>query len=70
MFTGRSPFEGQPAKGINEVLTKNPTPPSEFADVPSELDEILLTALAKQKEKLYDHVLYLRDDLQTVYESK
>jgi hypothetical protein len=35
--------------------------------VPDELDEILLTALAKQKDDRYDNVAYLRDALQDLY---
>ena len=64
LFTGRPPFEGQTFKVINKIQTETPTPPSEFADVPTEIDEILLTAMAKEKGDRYESVLYLRDDLQ------
>jgi predicted transcriptional regulator/RIO-like serine/threonine protein kinase len=63
LFTGEPPFEGKPARAMRKVLTEEPTPPSEVADVPEGLDEVLLTALAKEKADRYESVLYLRDDL-------
>jgi serine/threonine protein kinase/NACalpha-BTF3-like transcription factor len=68
LFTGRPPFEGKPARAMRKVLTEDPTPPSEVADVPPVLDDILLTALAKEKANRYESVLYLRDDLQALYQ--
>lgn len=68
LFTGEPPFDGKPAKAMHKVLHEEPTGPSEIADVPQELDEILLTALAKEKDDRYDNVAYLRDALQDVYE--
>jgi hypothetical protein len=50
------------------VLDKEPTLPSEIADVPEGLDEILLTAIAKEKDDRYESVLLLRNDLQGLYE--
>lgn len=41
---------------------------SELADVPPVLDEILLTALAKEKAERYESVLLLRKDLQEQFE--
>ena len=63
LFTGSPPFEGQPAKAMHKVLHEQPTPPSERASVPSELDEILGKSLAKEKTDRYDNVAYLRDAL-------
>jgi hypothetical protein len=37
--------------------------------VPSALDEILLTALATRKADRYETVIYLRDDLQEMFDS-
>jgi serine/threonine protein kinase len=68
LFKGEPPFDGKPAKAMHKVLHEEPTGPSEIADVPQELDEILLTALAKEKDDRYDNVAYLRDALQDVYE--
>jgi len=67
LFTGRPPFEGAPANAMRKVLNEPPMPPSEIADVPEELDEVLLTALAKEKEDRYDSVLYIRDALQALF---
>jgi hypothetical protein len=33
------------------------------------LDEILLTALAKEKADRYDDIVYLRDDLQELFDN-
>jgi hypothetical protein len=63
LFTGRPPFEGKPAKTMHRVLNEIPTPPSEVVDVPAVLDDVLLTALAKDKDNRFESVLYLRDAL-------
>ncbi|WP_251342402.1 PQQ-binding-like beta-propeller repeat protein [Haloplanus halophilus] len=63
LFVGRPPFEGTATKVMRRVLDEEPTPPSEVADVPPELDEVLLTALAKEKADRYDGVLLLRNAL-------
>jgi hypothetical protein len=47
-----------------------PAPPSEVADLPPELDHILLTALATRKADRYERVPYMRDDLQELRESR
>ena len=67
LFTGQPPFEGTTFEVINKIQTETPTPPSEVSDIPEELDEILLTALATEKADRYEHILYLRDDLQDLY---
>jgi outer membrane protein assembly factor BamB/serine/threonine protein kinase len=69
LFTGQPPFEGDPAKAMHQVLNEQPTPPSEIADVPDGLDEILLTALAKEKDDRYDDIVYLRDDLRELFDN-
>ena len=68
LFTGQPPFEGNPAKAMHKVLHEKPTPPSEIADIPEALDEILLRALAKEKDDRYESVLLLRNDLQDLYD--
>ncbi len=67
LFTGRPPFEGDPAAVMRQVLDERPPPPSEVADVPRALDDVLLPALAKSKADRYDDVIYLRDALQELY---
>ena len=69
LVTNDPPFEGPPASVMNQVLTDTPTPPSELADVPPALDDIILTALAKDRTDRYESVLYLRDDLLDLYDS-
>ena len=66
LFTGQPPFEGSPTAVMQSVLHEQPTPPSEIADLPPALDEILLTALAKQKAERYEAVIYLRDAFATL----
>lgn len=68
LFTGLPPFEGGPAEVMREVLDEPPRPPSEVADVPEALDDILLTALAKERADRYESVLYFRDALQNLYD--
>jgi serine/threonine protein kinase len=69
LFTGQPPFDGKPFKVIGKVKSQSPTPPSDIAAVPAELDDILLTALAKSKTDRYDDIVYLRDELQSLFES-
>lgn len=64
LFTGRPPFEGEPTQVMRAILEDQPTPPSEVKpSVPSAVDEILLPALAKEKNERYDSVIYIRDAL-------
>ena len=67
LFTGRPPFEGKPAAVMNQVLNEQPAPPSEIADVPPALDDVLLTAMAKDKNGRYEDVLLLRNEFQDLY---
>jgi serine/threonine protein kinase len=69
LFTGRPPFEGRPMRVMRQVETEQPTPPSDLADVPEGLDDVLLTALATERDKRYDAVVLLRSDLQELFES-
>jgi len=67
LFTGQPPFSGKPARAMHKVLHEQPQPPTEVADVPAELDEILLTALAKERYDRYDNIVYLRDKLKHLH---
>jgi len=69
LFTGRPPFEGQPFEVIDQLKNDQPAPPSELANVPEALDDVLLTALAKQKTDRYDNVAYLRDALEEIFDT-
>jgi serine/threonine protein kinase len=61
-FTGRSPSRTEGGR------PEQPAPPSEVADVPEALDEVLLRALATERAERYKHVLYLRDALQALHD--
>jgi len=41
-----------------------------IADVPGRLDDVLLTAMAKRSGDRYSDIVYLRDDQQSMYESR
>lgn len=70
LFTGMPPYEGKPAEVMNAVLKKDPTPPSEATtandNIPDEIDNIVLQAMAKEREDRYDDIIYLRDDLESL----
>ena len=66
LFTGQPPFDGNTYVIIENIKHEQPTPPSEIADVPPGLDEIILRALSKDKDDRYEDVVYLRDDLQSL----
>jgi len=68
LVTGRPPFEGSPAAVMHQVLHDDPVPPSDVADVPPELDDVLSTALARERSDRYESVLYLRDALQRLFD--
>jgi len=69
LFTGIPPFDAETTgKVIRQILDEDPTPPSEIADVPDELDTALLTALSKNKKDRYEDILLLRNALQSVFE--
>jgi outer membrane protein assembly factor BamB len=67
LLTGQPPFEGRPAEVMQSVLEAEPTPPSEIADLPPEVDQVLLRALATDRSKRYDDIVYLRDGLERLY---
>jgi serine/threonine protein kinase len=69
LFTGRPPFEGSAAKVMRKVLTEEPEPPTAIdPSLPAGLDEVLLTALAKDRADRYEGVLYLRDGLRELFD--
>ncbi len=68
LFTGQPPFEGEMFTVMEQIKTETPTPPSAIADVPAALDEILLRTLAKKPDDRYSDILYMRDDLQKLFD--
>jgi acyl-CoA hydrolase len=69
LFTGQPPYEGRAVTVMNDVLEGDLTPPSDVADIPAELDEIIMRAMATNKNDRYSDIVYLKDDLQELYES-
>lgn len=69
LFTGQKPFEGHPAQVMNAVLNNEIVPPGDVADLPSELDEILLKALALEKADRYETAGELLADLEVLRDS-
>jgi hypothetical protein len=63
LFTGSPPFEGRSLEVTNGIQNETPTPPSAIADLPAELDDILLAALEKRKSERYETAVNLRNDL-------
>lgn len=66
LFTGQPPFDTEPSKAMYQILETEPIAPSEIADVPARLDDILLKALSKPKDERYGDILYIRDALREV----
>ncbi len=70
LFTGRPPHTGEASKVVYDVLESPVTPPTELAPgLPARVDEILLTALEKEQADRYETIVYLRDDLQELYDA-
>jgi tetratricopeptide (TPR) repeat protein len=71
MACGQLPFQGAtPASIFEGLLTKPPVPPSQIkADVPAELDRIVLKALEKDRETRYQGAAEMRADLKRLKRS-
>ncbi len=69
LVTGQPPFEGSATAVMQGTLFEELTPPSEIADVPSTLDDIILPALQKEPSERYDSVVYLRDELEDFFDT-
>lgn len=69
LVTGRPPFEGSTTAVMQDVLSTEPDPPSEIADVPESVDDVVMHALRKNKTDRYDSILYLRDELEDLFTS-
>ncbi|HWI16608.1 MAG TPA: serine/threonine-protein kinase [Vicinamibacterales bacterium] len=71
MACGQLPFQGTtPATIFEGLLTKAPVPPSQInADVPAELNRIVLKALEKDRETRYQGAAELRADLKRLKRS-
>jgi serine/threonine protein kinase len=68
LFTGEPPYEGQTYEVMNKIQSSTPELPSETAGLPEAVDDIVLTALATERDDRYDDVIYLRDALRELWE--
>lgn len=67
LFTGIHPFEGSTAQAMHGIVNESPTAPSGHdGELPDEIDDILLTAISKDKSDRYEAAVYLRDALDEV----
>ncbi|WP_458209494.1 protein kinase domain-containing protein [Haladaptatus sp. NG-SE-30] len=65
LFTGRTPFSGEPHIVVQQVTSTQPPAPTERnPELPDEVDELLARALAKRKPERYETV----DDLLVAFE--
>jgi serine/threonine protein kinase len=64
-LTGRPPFEGTPFEIMNRVQSERPTPPTEVApSLPESVDEVVLTAMAKEPADRYETMTDFRRPLE------
>jgi hypothetical protein len=71
LFTGDSPFVGDPHLVVKQVTTDAPPTPSRVnSDLPPEIDDCLRRALAKRKPDRYETVEDLRVALEQAIESR
>jgi serine/threonine-protein kinase len=67
LLAGHHPFEGSASQVMHSIIHETPAPPSDHNPaIPEELDELLLTALAKEKADRQEAAIYLRDALQAI----
>lgn len=69
LFTGTLPYEGKRHEVLQSNPTEMPAPPSEIADVPPELDQIILKALAPEKTDRHKDAILLEQELEVLFES-
>lgn len=68
LLTGQPPFTGAATDVMQSVLHETPPTPSEInPDLPTEVDDVLLKALSKEKEDRYEGVLILRRKLDELF---
>src|SRR5262245_52388698 len=71
MLTGRPPFVADNSlETVRQVAQTKPRPPSEFSEVPQELERICLRCLEKSPRRRYASAHELADDLDRFVEDK
>jgi serine/threonine protein kinase len=68
LFTGRPPHTGDFERVCGAVLESIPPPPSTVADVPEQLDDLVLKAMAKQKLRRYETTEQFQQELTSLAE--
>lgn len=68
LFTGQQPFTGSTQMVRQQVLSQEPTPPEQIVKLPNGLNDLLLTALEKDRSDRYRAIEYLEDALRDVYD--
>lgn len=66
LFTGRAPFEGEYREVRDAILAGEFRRPSEVADVPTSVDDIVTKAMATEKLRRYESVTHLRAELRAM----
>ncbi len=67
MITRNLPFESDTPMGmVMQHINDTPKPPTEFADIPTELEEIILKAMEKKPEARYPNAREMADALRTL----
>lgn len=68
VLTGRKPFSADERLELRRaIMEDDPTPPSEVADLPPELDEVVLRGLAADRDERYEACIQFRDALREVH---
>lgn len=68
LVTGEPPFSGSSTAVMRSILDDEPRPPSEVnSEVPGEVNEIVLKALAKRKGDRYEGILPFRNALDELF---
>jgi predicted ATPase/serine/threonine protein kinase len=67
MLAGQKPFEGPTGTDvIVSILTREPVPLRELTEVPAQLEQVVIKALAKEREQRYQTMEALAIDLQNL----
>mgnify|MGYP000035348783 CR=1 FL=1 len=67
VFTGQPPFEGTPFEVMEQVRSERPTPPTEVdPSLPAAVDEIIVTAIAKDPDDRYETMTDFRRALENL----
>jgi DNA helicase-4 len=68
LITGELPFEGAAPEIRDEKLSTDPVPMSVCAGVPEKFDDVIMPALERSKASRPEALVYLRDELQALFE--